>query len=171
MRPLHESSTFSKRLNQFAWFLARFNAVFFWTHRITKWRHPAKVAFDGCCANFSVTYWVESVWTGAEWNPKIDSSSASKDGKIEAVPRSAWTAWNCACYRLGMQRGMAESLASVRRRLEFFLQQNGRHMRHIFKWKNDVCTVKSFIMLIFISEIKKHEGSRKSFLFLTRANE
>jgi len=55
-------------------------------------------------------------------------------------PRSAWT----VCWRLDMQRGAAQSLADIsewRRLLEYVLQQNGGHVKHIFKWRNDVCVV------------------------------
>jgi len=77
---------------------------------------------------------------------KVDSGSVANDGKIEAVTvclnsckLCAWRPDSSEARRRKVSH--ACHISEWRRRLEWALQQNGEHMKHIFKLKNVVCAV------------------------------
>ena len=148
-----KTAAFSNRLNPFAWFLAHFNAVLFWSHLLslyssnsnTMYRHLAKAskpdfAFDDCYGNFSIRCWAEPVWSGFWQQQCIDRR------EDRGRPRSAWTAANFvlvgdlisgeAWQKVAEASGISEWATSSRTR--FAAEQR---TSNIFMWKNDACAV------------------------------
>jgi len=170
-----KTAAFSKRLNPFAWFLAHFNAVLFWSHQLsvyssnsnTMCRHLAKVskpgfAFDDCYGNFSIRCWAEPVWSGFWQQRCIDRR------EDRGRPRSGWTAANFVlvgdliCSEAWQKVSEASGISEWCRHLECVLQRNSGH-------QTSLCERITLVQSIFRdvwTEVRKHECLRKQQLFV-----